>query len=179
MWFIGSPTHRPISSITRFKRSYSTRPGVCRARSFSMKCCQRSCGIRAISTVMAMRSMQTARKFRCKCGELECGCSRQGPYRDPPEAEPRQFAWRIEDSLPECALISTCTTRLQKSYFKRDMRALSHGCIRLERPRDMAAAVLGTSVKNLDKYFGKDERGIKVPEPVPCLYCLFYGMAGC
>lgn len=60
-----------------------------------------------------------------------------------------------------------------KSYFKRDMRALSHGCIRLERPRDMAAAVLGTSVKNLDKYFGKDERGIKVPEPVPVYIAYF------
>lgn len=40
-----------------------------------------------------------------------------------------------------------------KSYFSRDMRALSHGCIRLERPRDMAAAVMGTSVADLGKYF--------------------------
>ncbi len=30
-----------------------------------------------------------------------------------------------------------------KSYFKRDIRALSHGCIRLADPRRMAAAVLG------------------------------------
>lgn len=34
----------------------------------------------------------------------------------------------------------------QKSFFARDMRALSHGCIRLQDPRGMAAAVLGTSV---------------------------------
>ncbi|TIQ39987.1 MAG: murein L,D-transpeptidase [Mesorhizobium sp.] len=34
----------------------------------------------------------------------------------------------------------------QKSFFERDMRALSHGCIRLQDPRGMAAAVLGTSV---------------------------------
>lgn len=32
-----------------------------------------------------------------------------------------------------------------KSLFKRDRRALSHGCIRLQDPRGMAAAVLGTS----------------------------------
>lgn len=60
-----------------------------------------------------------------------------------------------------------------KSYFSRDMRALSHGCIRLERPRDMAAAVLGTSVPDLEKYFGKNERGIKVKEPVPVYISYF------
>jgi murein L,D-transpeptidase YcbB/YkuD len=31
----------------------------------------------------------------------------------------------------------------QKQFFDRDMRALSHGCIRLQDPRGMAAAVLG------------------------------------
>ncbi|PBC20832.1 MULTISPECIES: murein L,D-transpeptidase [unclassified Mesorhizobium] len=34
----------------------------------------------------------------------------------------------------------------QKSFFKEDMRALSHGCVRLQDPRGMAAAVLGTTV---------------------------------
>ncbi|MER8628463.1 murein L,D-transpeptidase [Mesorhizobium opportunistum] len=34
----------------------------------------------------------------------------------------------------------------QKSFFKQDMRALSHGCVRLQDPRGMAAAVLDTSV---------------------------------
>ncbi|MCO5730013.1 murein L,D-transpeptidase [Rhizobium sp. SSA_523] len=33
----------------------------------------------------------------------------------------------------------------QKAFFKRDMRALSHGCVRLAEPRKMAAAVLGIS----------------------------------
>jgi murein L,D-transpeptidase YcbB/YkuD len=32
-----------------------------------------------------------------------------------------------------------------KSFFKKDMRALSHGCVRLAEPRKMAAAVLGVS----------------------------------
>src|SRR3546814_9470773 len=32
-----------------------------------------------------------------------------------------------------------------KSFFKRDTRALSHGCVRLAEPRKMAAAVLGIS----------------------------------
>jgi murein L,D-transpeptidase YcbB/YkuD len=39
----------------------------------------------------------------------------------------------------------------QKSFFKHDMRALSHGCVRLDRPREMAAALLGTSVEHIDK----------------------------
>lgn len=60
-----------------------------------------------------------------------------------------------------------------KSYFSRDMRALSHGCIRLERPRDMAAAVLGKPVEELSKYFGKDERGLKVANPVPVYIAYF------
>lgn len=60
-----------------------------------------------------------------------------------------------------------------KSYFNRDMRALSHGCIRLENPRAMAAAVLGKPVGDLQKYFGKNERGLKVTDPVPVYISYF------
>ncbi len=37
-----------------------------------------------------------------------------------------------------------------KSFFQRDMRALSHGCVRLAEPRKMAAAVLGTTEQDVD-----------------------------
>ncbi|WJH40151.1 L,D-transpeptidase family protein [Aliirhizobium terrae] len=37
-----------------------------------------------------------------------------------------------------------------KSFFQRDMRALSHGCVRLAEPRKMAAAVLGVSEGDVD-----------------------------
>lgn len=60
-----------------------------------------------------------------------------------------------------------------KSYFKRDMRALSHGCIRLERPRDMAAAVLGVPVEDLKQYFGKNERSVRVKEQLPVYVSYF------
>lgn len=60
-----------------------------------------------------------------------------------------------------------------KSYFKRDMRALSHGCIRLERPRDMAAAVLGVPVEELNQYFGKNERSVRVKDPLPVYVSYF------
>ena len=38
-----------------------------------------------------------------------------------------------------------------KSFFKKDQRALSHGCVRLADPRRMAAAVLGTTVEDVGK----------------------------
>jgi murein L,D-transpeptidase YcbB/YkuD len=44
----------------------------------------------------------------------------------------------------------------QKSLFERDARAFSHGCVRLQDPRGMAAAVLG---KNLDHIVGKLKQG--------------------
>jgi murein L,D-transpeptidase YcbB/YkuD len=37
-----------------------------------------------------------------------------------------------------------------KDLFERDSRAFSHGCVRLQRPREMAAAVLGKSVEYVD-----------------------------
>lgn len=60
-----------------------------------------------------------------------------------------------------------------KAAFKRDMRAVSHGCIRLADPRAMASAVMGTEEEKLTKYFGKNERGIKVPSGVP-IYLTYF-----
>ncbi|QND53409.1 L,D-transpeptidase family protein [Phyllobacterium sp. 628] len=60
-----------------------------------------------------------------------------------------------------------------KSYFKKDMRALSHGCIRLEHPRDMAAAVLGVPVEELNQYFGKNERQVRVKDQLPVYVSYF------
>lgn len=60
-----------------------------------------------------------------------------------------------------------------KGAFKRDMRALSHGCVRLENPREMAAAVLGVQVEDLKKYFGKNERPVKVSQQIPVYVSYF------
>ena len=38
----------------------------------------------------------------------------------------------------------------QKELFDRDMRAFSHGCVRLQDPRGMAAAVLGKSIEHIE-----------------------------
>ncbi|OLP61428.1 peptidoglycan-binding protein [Xaviernesmea oryzae] len=61
-----------------------------------------------------------------------------------------------------------------KSFFKRDQRALSHGCIRLADPRKMAAAVLNTSVDDVAKQIaaGKN-KGVSVPSRIPIYVAYF------
>lgn len=61
-----------------------------------------------------------------------------------------------------------------KSFFKRDMRALSHGCIRLAEPRVMAAAVLGTTVDNVAKMLAAGgNKAVPVPGKVPVYVSYF------
>jgi murein L,D-transpeptidase YcbB/YkuD len=45
----------------------------------------------------------------------------------------------------------------QKHLFAREQRALSHGCVRLEHPREMAAALLGTRVADIDRKIATEE----------------------
>lgn len=60
-----------------------------------------------------------------------------------------------------------------KSSFMRDMRAISHGCVRLSKPRDMAAAVMGVQKDELQSYFGKKERAVTLRETVPVYLTYF------
>lgn len=61
-----------------------------------------------------------------------------------------------------------------KSFFKRDMRALSHGCIRLAEPRVMAAAVLGTSVDDIAKMLAAGgNKAVPVKAKVPVYVSYF------
>ncbi|WP_322987608.1 L,D-transpeptidase family protein [Hoeflea sp.] len=55
-----------------------------------------------------------------------------------------------------------------KSLFDRDTRAFSHGCIRLQDPRAMAAKVLGTSVDQVGSYIAAGQnKQVQVPEKFP------------
>ncbi|UXS01452.1 L,D-transpeptidase family protein [Agrobacterium tumefaciens] len=61
-----------------------------------------------------------------------------------------------------------------KSFFNRDMRALSHGCIRLVDPRRMAAAVLGTSVDKVGEQIASGKnRAVQVPQKIPVYVSYF------
>ncbi len=61
----------------------------------------------------------------------------------------------------------------QKSFFQRDMRALSHGCVRLQDPRGMAAAVLGTSVDHIAQQLKKGHSSEKVTRKIPVYVAYF------
>eukprot|EP00913_Durusdinium_trenchii_P008262 g7759.t1 len=61
-----------------------------------------------------------------------------------------------------------------KSFFQRDMRALSHGCVRLAEPRKMAAAVLGTTVQDVDGRIAAGKNvATKVPAKIPVYVAYF------
>ncbi|MBY3598597.1 L,D-transpeptidase family protein [Rhizobium bangladeshense] len=61
-----------------------------------------------------------------------------------------------------------------KSFFKRDMRALSHGCVRLANPRAMAAAVLGTTMDDIARQIASGQNhAVKVPQKIPVYVSYF------
>lgn len=61
-----------------------------------------------------------------------------------------------------------------KSFFKRDMRALSHGCVRLAEPRRMAAAVLGTTVEAVGaEIAGGRNKAVGVKADIPIYIAYF------
>ena len=61
----------------------------------------------------------------------------------------------------------------QKELFDRDTRAFSHGCVRLQDPRGMAAAVLGTSVEHIADKIGQGHSSEKVALKIPVYVAYF------
>ncbi len=61
-----------------------------------------------------------------------------------------------------------------KSFFKRDQRALSHGCVRLAEPRRMAAAVLGVSIDEVASEIASGRnKALPVPQKIPVYVSYF------
>jgi murein L,D-transpeptidase YcbB/YkuD len=64
-----------------------------------------------------------------------------------------------------------------RSYFARDMRALSHGCVRVEQPFSFAEAVLGRengwTEGRVKRLIGGQERTVNLPKPLPILITYF------
>jgi len=55
-----------------------------------------------------------------------------------------------------------------KSLFERDTRAYSHGCIRLQDPRGMAAKVLGTTVADIGSHIaGGQNKQVNLAQQIP------------
>lgn len=61
----------------------------------------------------------------------------------------------------------------QKAFFQRDMRALSHGCVRLADPRGMAAAVLGKPVDYVAEKLKQGHSIEKVNRKIPVYVAYF------
>ncbi len=61
----------------------------------------------------------------------------------------------------------------QKNLFNYDARAFSHGCIRLQKPRDMAAAVLQASVSHVDEMLQGAHSTEDVPVKIPIYISYF------
>jgi murein L,D-transpeptidase YcbB/YkuD len=62
----------------------------------------------------------------------------------------------------------------EKSFFKRERRALSHGCVRLQHPREMAAALLGTDTAHIGKHIASGETYSQaVPGNIPIYLAYF------
>lgn len=61
-----------------------------------------------------------------------------------------------------------------KSLFKKQVRDFSHGCVRLQDPRGMAAAVLGISRDKVDQYIATGQnQGVSVPTKIPVFVAYF------
>jgi L,D-transpeptidase YcbB len=54
-----------------------------------------------------------------------------------------------------------------QSLFDADMRAFSHGCVRVEDPLRLAELVLGWSEERISAAIGGPERTVFLPRPVP------------
>ncbi len=70
-----------------------------------------------------------------------------------------------------------------KSLFKRDRRAFSHGCVRVENPLDFADVLLAVAApkwnsKRLERLFGGPEQRVNLDTPVPVHLAYFTAWVG-
>ena len=61
------------------------------------------------------------------------------------------------------------------ALFEKDVRAFSHGCIRLEKPAELAQWVLGWPPDKVDQamHDGPDDHGVKLPRKIPVYITYF------
>jgi murein L,D-transpeptidase YcbB/YkuD len=61
-----------------------------------------------------------------------------------------------------------------RELFKEDVRAFSHGCIRVQKPAELAQWVLGWSADKVDAAMhGKDNHAVRVPKKIP-VYIVYF-----
>jgi L,D-transpeptidase YcbB len=91
--------------------------------------------------------------------------------RQPPG--PKNALGRLKIDFPNKHAIYLHDTP-QKHLFAREQRAFSHGCVRLQHPRELAAALLGISVADVDKRIARGEnRTERVSGDIPVYLAYF------
>lgn len=94
------------------------------------------------------------------------------PYNVRQKPGPRNALGELKILFPNKHAIYMHDTPAKK-LFSRESRAYSHGCVRLQDPRAMAAAVLGKSVDYVSANLGGRERAEKVSEKIPVYVAYF------
>jgi murein L,D-transpeptidase YcbB/YkuD len=94
------------------------------------------------------------------------------PYNVRQRPGPRNALGELKIMFPNSHAIYMHDTPA-KNLFARDNRAFSHGCVRLEDPRAMAAAVLGKSTEHVAAQLGGYEQVEKLEETVPVYVAYF------
>lgn len=62
----------------------------------------------------------------------------------------------------------------QGELFKKDIRAFSHGCIRVERPEELAQFVLGWPIDQIQQEeHGRDDHPVNIPKKIPVYITYF------
>ncbi|MEM8539351.1 MAG: L,D-transpeptidase family protein [Pseudomonadota bacterium] len=94
------------------------------------------------------------------------------PYNVRQKPGPRNALGELKILFPNKHAIYMHDTPAKK-LFARESRAYSHGCVRLQDPRAMAAAVLGKSVDYVASNLGGYEKAEKVSEKIPVYVAYF------
>ncbi|NBR12214.1 MAG: murein L,D-transpeptidase, partial [Alphaproteobacteria bacterium] len=86
----------------------------------------------------------------------------------------------VKFNLPNEHAVYLHDTPMRKLFANTD-RAYSHGCVRVENPFSLAAMVLNNpkyAEDALKSYIGRDERVIKLDEPLPVHLAYFTVITG-
>ena len=94
------------------------------------------------------------------------------PYNVRQKPGPRNALGELKIMFPNSHAIYMHDTPA-RNLFARDNRAYSHGCVRLEDPRAMAAAVLGKSEAHVASQLGGYEQVERLAETVPVYVAYF------
>ena len=135
--------------MTRWKRWSSTRPGACRNRSSPRKCCRFCARIRPISTATASASFfPTARSSNpARSTGIVYGSKIPLSVQQPPSDD--NALGEIKFLFPNSHNIYMHDTPT-RALFEKPVRAFSHGCVRVENPREFATYVMGLDRSEID-----------------------------